>query len=70
MDDKNTNDSVYEKALELVKCLDYDSAKSLLESSLKENSKDTELLDLYSEVLINLDLTEEAIKVLLWENLR
>ena len=53
-----------EEAMKLIEKLDYESAKNLLENSLKSNENDTELLDLYAEVLINLDLTEEAKKVL------
>jgi hypothetical protein len=52
-----------EEAMKLIEKLDYESAKNLLENSLKSNENDTELLDLYAEVLINLDLPDEAKKV-------
>ena len=52
-----------EEALKCVEKLDYDKAKVILENSLKINECNTEMLDLYGEVLINLDLTNQAIIV-------
>jgi tetratricopeptide (TPR) repeat protein len=47
---------------ELIENLDYDSAKILLVNKLKVDPDNTEVLDLYSEVLMGLDETETAIK--------
>ena len=49
-----------EEALKYIEKLDYDKAKVILESSLKTNENNTELLDLYAEVLTNLDLPDQA----------
>ena len=54
-----------EEAMKFIEKLDYENAKTHLENLLKINDSDTEILDLYSEVLINLDLVEEAKKVYL-----
>lgn len=49
---------------ELIDNLDYENAKSILMKKLKGNPNNTEYLDLYSEVLLGLDETEEAIEAL------
>ena len=59
----NNQSAVMEEALKCVEKLDYDKAKVILENSLKINECNTEMLDLYGEVLINLDLTNQAIIV-------
>jgi len=50
--------------MSLIKSLDYENALTLLEKALKNDEKNTELLDLYAEVLINLDRPGDAKQVL------
>ena len=49
--------------MSLIEKFEYDKARIILETNLKKDENNVELLDLYSEVLINLDHPEEAKKV-------
>ena len=49
-----------EEILRLVQICDYDNAKQLIEAYLKNDKDNSEILDLYAEVLVNLDLPNEA----------
>lgn len=46
--------------MQLVKVCDYENAQELIELVLKKDGENTELLDIYADVLTNLNRPEEA----------
>lgn len=55
---------IHQPILKLIQICDYDNAKELIEEYLKIDTENVQILDLYAEVLVNLDLPDQAKKVL------
>ena len=55
---------IFSELLNLIEICDYENAKELIEIYLQNDENNVEFLDLYSEILINSDLPQEAIKII------
>jgi tetratricopeptide (TPR) repeat protein len=51
---------ICEEIMNLLKVCDYDNARTLIENFLKVEENNVEILDLYAEVLVNLELPDQA----------
>jgi tetratricopeptide (TPR) repeat protein len=60
----NDSNQIYQQILRLIQICDYDNSKELIEDYLNLDKDNLEILDLYAEVLVNLDLPDQAKTVL------